>query len=452
MSAKEDFADLKFRIECNRMVLTQTGGAGLVVRGPGEVWQDQEGVLQYKIFANQAGYQGLQGYLNLPGVVGQLIPDEDFFNLEAQEYNMSQWSAGRIIPSIRGGWQDGLAYGRLQELVRTEPRPTNPEQGFVLLALMGKLEFPCNQATETEIRVGEWFRHGGLCMNAAFFEDGEYKFAMLHESEHTVASLQLPAGQLTSATPSRIHEALQFVLGEQVTVMVTETNAGGQHVTRLTSPSRGHGRMSPPLRFRPVADGGHVWQIFTRYFRHIHSNAETGWHPISRHVGSTIESTAASLDTAVLALAVAVEGLAGECFPDLAPVNPAFLTELASVQTALRAIELSEATRNRVEGSLNAMRRARNSDVLRAFLEAQRLPTGLYDSWSRLRHTSAHGGGVGGRDIETILRLRSEVLSRLYSIVFAAISYTGPRTDYSLPGWSTRPWPIPPPPANPSCT
>jgi hypothetical protein len=446
MSAPQDFADLRFRIECSQMVLTKAGGDPIILRGPGEVWQDAEGVLQYKIFTDQAGYRGLQDYARRPGVIGQLIPDDEFFNLEAREYDMAQWTAQRSIPSYRGGLQEGLAYGHVHELVHTEAIPANRQQDFVLLRLKGKLEFPCNEETYTEIRIGGKGHRLGSSLNVALVEDGDYRFKVFYEGAHTVVSLRLPVGQLTSATPFRLREALQFILAQQIPVMVVEISTAGQHIIRLTSPAKGHGKMPPPLMFGPLDQGGHVWRMFTSYFRHIHPNAEPGWHPISRHVGSTVESAAASLDAEVLALAVAVEGLAGETFPHLAPANPAFLTELDSVQSTLRTVKLTEATWNRIKGSLNAMRRPRNSDVLRAFLSAHRLPAGLYDSWSRLRNTSAHGGGAGDRDIETILRLKNEVLSLLYSLVFAAINYTGPRTDYSLPGWPTQTWPIPPPP------
>lgn len=460
MSAKQDFANSKFRIECSRMVLTKAGGAPLVLHGPGEIWQNEEGVLEYKIFADQVGFRGLHAYMSRPGVVGQLIPDEDFFSLQAQDYSLPPWTAQEVLPHPRGGLFEGLACGYLHELVHTEAYPANAESDFVTLRFRGKLEFPCNQGTETVIRVGGQDRRTSSSLNGAFVDDHEFRFEVYHEEEHTVVSLQLPAGQLTSATPDRVHEALQFILGQQLARMVVETSVGGQHVTRLLSPSRGNGSMSPPLQFHRLDEGGHVWRMFTDFFRHVHPNAEAGWHPVSRHVGSAIESTAASLEARVLALAVAVEGLAGHCFPGLAPVGSAFLAELDAVQAALPAIRmadahggeidglaLSERTLGRLNGSLNSMRDPRNSDVLRAFIRNQRLPNGLYNSWSRLRNAAAHGGGAGGRDIETMLRLKSEVLSLLYSLVFAAISYTGPRTDYSLPGWPTRAWPIPQPPA-----
>jgi len=447
MSSKQDFADLKFKVECSQMVLAKGGGNPLVLRGPGEIWQDEEGGLQYKVFIDQAGYRGLRAYVVRPGVIGQLIPADDYFTLQAQEHCLPIWNAAQILPSPRGGPIEGLANGFINELTQTSAIPANPDFDHVEICFKGKLNFPCNQGTQTVTRIAGQDRRFSNSFDVAFAEDGNYRFEIRHESNHTVASLRLPAGELTAATASRIREALQFVLGEQLAVMVIETSCGGQRTTRFTSPDRGHGKMSPPLLFQNRLDeGGHVWRMFCNYFRRVHEGNSPEWHPISNHIGRVIESTAASLETEILALGVAVEGLAGECFPDLAPVSPDFLTDLNAIQFALQGLELRGQTMDRVGGSLNSMRSPRNSDILRAFIAANRLPRGLYNSWGSLRHASAHGGGAGGRDIETILRLKSEVLSLMYSIVFAAINYSGQRTDYSLTGWPTQAWPIPQPP------
>lgn len=447
MSIEQEFADQKFRIECSQIVLTKAGGTPLVVRGPGEIWQDDEGVLQYKVFADRAGYRGLQAYMSRPGVIGQIIPDEDYFVLEAQDYALPCWTEQRVLPAPRGGVFDGLAHGYLQELMHTEGNRPNSPNGFVTLRFRGKLEFPSNQGSETVFRVGGQDRHTSIAFNRAIIEDGDLRFEVFHQSEHTVVSLQLPAGQLYPATPYRIHEALQFILGQQLTLMVVEMIVGTKKVTRLTSASRGNGKMSPPLQFEQRDEGGHIWRMFTNYFRHVHSKKDPDWHPKSRHVGSATESTAASLEATVLALAVAVEGLAGDSFPSLAPVDPDLLRHLDNVQSAVQWMPLSQQNRDRISGTLNAMRKPRNSDILRAFITTNRLPKDLYAAWSRLRNASAHGGGAGGREIEEILRLRYQVLSLLYSLVFTAINYGGARTDYSLPGWPNGAWPIPQPPA-----
>lgn len=446
MDAKLEFADLKFKVECSSMVLTKAGGSPLVVKGPGEIWQNSEGILQFKIFTDQAGYRCLQDYRARPGIVGQLIPDEDFFTLEAREYGMAEWTARRIIPSYRGGFDEGMACGYLRELVRTQETTPNSEQAFVLLRLKGKILFPYNSESQAEVRVGGQLRRVESALNTTVIEDGDYRFELFHEQEHTAISLLLPSGDLTDATPSRIREALQFVLGRELAVMVVETSTGDQCISRLTSPAKALGIMPPPLEFGQFAEDDQVWHLFTTYFRHIHSRAGLGWHPISRHIESAVASTASSRDAEVLALAVAVEGLVGECFPKLAPASAEFLPELDKIEAALAAVEVSAQTRNRMQGTIGQLRKPRNSDLLCAFIKHNHLPGGLLKSWSSLRNTSAHGGGLGDRDIETVLRLRNEVRSLLYSIVFAAINYNGSRTDYSLPGFPICAWPIQPTP------
>lgn len=456
MDLKQIFADGKFKTECSQMVLTNVGNPQLSIAGPGEIWQDEEGVLRFKMFAGRDACRALYEHLGRPSVVGQVIPDGDFFNLQAQGLDANIWNAGRLLPSLQWGGDNGLARGSIGELTQARDCPANAT-AHVEVRFRGKLDFPSNRFTQTIVRVGGRDRQTSNSLNVAFAEDGNYQFEARHQSSHTVVSLALPVGELTEVTASRIREALQFVLGKQLAVMVVEISSGGQQVTRFTSTSadRGNGDMSPPLHFRRVDEAGNVWRMFCNYFRRVHADNANGWHPISTHIGSVIESSAASLDTEILALGVAVEGLAGVCFQNLAPVSPAFLRELDALQAALptirvtqpggveEAVALSEQTLGRINGSLNNMRNPRNSDILRAFIRDNRLPNGLYNSWSRLRNTSAHGGGGGGRDIEMILRLRSEVLSLLYSITFAAINYTGPRTDYSQPGWPTGAWPIP---------
>lgn len=449
MDAKKEFADGKFRAECSQMVLTNVGNPHFVIGGPGEMWQDTDGVLQFKIFVAPEAYQALKAYMGRPGVIGQLIPDGDFFTLDAKEHILPRWTAARIMPAPRGGPVEGLAHGYINELVQSENGPANPEADFVNVRFKGRWEFPCNEGTQTIIRIAGQERQTANSFNVAIVNNGEFRFEVRQESEHTIVTLQLPSGTLTPATPSRIHEALQFAFGRQLSVMGIETSSSGRRVTRLISPStaRGEGKMHPPLEFHRFDEDGHIWRMFVDYFRHVNANANAGWHPISRHLGSAIESTAASLDAEVLALAVAVEGLAGECFPDLAPVSVEFLAELDEAEAALSGVRLSDQTRQRVSGTIGQMRKPRNSDLLRAFITNSRLPGGLLKSWSSLRNTSTHGGGDGGREIERTLRLKSEVLSLLYSIVFTAINYTGPRTDYSRPGCPTAAWPMPQPPA-----
>jgi len=443
MNTKYDFADQNFKIECCKMMLSKGGETSLSLEGPGEIWQDHEGVLQYKIFLNEESFLSLGDLQFRSFPPGQLIKDDDFFTLHARDISLPVWVGPQIIPNARGGLHEGLAHGRLSELIQEEPYPEEAEFDVVLLRFKGRIEFPSNRGTETVVKVGGQKRSTSHTLNVAFVDVAGFTFEMRHEREHTVASLRLPAGTATAATPSRIQEALQFVLGQQLAVMVVETMEAGQHLTRLTSPSHGHGKRPPPLQFRSLDFDGNFWRMFTDYFLHVHADSESGWHPTSCHVGSVIESAAASLDIGVLALSVAVEGLAGESFLALVPDNPELLNDLDKVKKTVDGMTLSETALNRIVGALGAMKSPRKSDALRAFITHNNMPAGLYKSWSSLRNMSAHGSMARGNNIEQLLRLKYEVLSLFYSLVFATINYKGPRIDYSLSGWPVQDWPIP---------
>ena len=437
---EEDFAEGRFKIECSQLVLTSFGN-DLVIKGAGEIWQDEEGVLQYKIFIDETALRALYEHTLKPMTPGQLIPEEDYFSLEAREFSGPIWRADHVLAGHRGGVGGGFALGHLYDLKRTGSCPDGKESAFMICRFGGKLDFPCNEMTETVIRVGGQDHYTSHSLNAAFIDEGEHKFQILQKKEHTFVYLSLPLAQLNAATPFRITEALQFVLGLQPALMAVETNARSQHETRLISQSRGKGQLPPPLDVER-GQGNDIWRMFMNYFCYVQPNSTVGWHPISRHVATVIESTAGSLETEVLALSVAVEGLAADSFAHLAPISPDFLSDLDSAEAAIKEIDLNDRGRRRICGSINAMRRPRNSDVLRAFIEEHDLPIGLYDSWSRLRQAAAHGGGGGGRDFEEILKLRGEVLSLFYSLIFATIGYRGPRTDYSLSDWPICLWPV----------
>ncbi|HEY2801849.1 MAG TPA: hypothetical protein VGI85_14760 [Chthoniobacterales bacterium] len=438
--AQEDFAEGRFKIECGQLVLTSFD-KDLAIKGPGEIWQDEEGVLQYKIFADETALWALYKHTTKLKTPGQILPEEHYFSLEAQEFSGEIWTTDHVLPGHRGGASGGLALGHLYDLKQKRACPNNDNSAVVMCRFPGKLDFPRNKMTETVTTVGGQKRHSSHSLNAAFIDEGDHKFQILQEKEHTSVSLQLPLAQLDAATPSRITETLQFVLGQQLPLMVVETIAADQDETILVSRSRGEGELLPPLNLKR-GERTDVWRMFMNYFCYVQPNPTLGWHPISRHVASVIESTAASLETQILALSVAVEGLAAESFADLASVSPDFIKDLDRIEAEIDNMKLSDENGGRIRGSIRAMRRPRNSDIIRTFIEKHNLPIGLFDSWNRLRQAAAHGAGGGGRDFEAILKLKGEVLSLFYSLVFATIGYSGPRSDYGLPGWPIRAWPV----------
>lgn len=447
MDEAKKFADGVFRIDCGRIVLHVRDGKPPIAEGPGEIWQDEDGRLRYKIFVNQAAYFAIVAFISRLREIGSIIPDEDFLTLESQSYSLPVWVSPRVLPSLSGGLLvGGLATGELHDLFYTTSIAHDKDTCGIAVRIKGRLNFPCNQGTETVVRVGGKDRATTNALNAAFFEVENFKFELLQESEHTVFSLRLPASEMTPHTHLRMIEALQFVLGRELSMMSTEIVSMGQHETRLVSPRNGEGHIPPPLQFRNIDEGGNIWRMLCDYFMFIRTFDEPRWHPLSRHIGSVIEASTASINAQALALAVAIEGLAADCFQDLAPSDPQLLADIAAAEKALAEIKLVSS--ERILGALNPMKKPRNSDLVREFVSRNGLANGLRKSWSKLRNSSAHGD-ADAHEIAKLLKLQREALSLLYSMALRLIGYSGPRTDYSIPNWPEKPWPVPaavPPP------
>lgn len=437
------FADREFRIECNDMVLFREGDDPLVLRGPGEIWQDDDGQIQFKIFLPQVDYEALSAHLGRKRVAGKLLGDDDYFEFQAEELSGTIWFSDSVFPSTRGGLSGGLAKGTLQKLVSERELPSSTSKGSVRMRFDGKLRFPANQGSAVVKTVGEREVSRNMATDSARAESGDFSFNVRIEGKHTVVSASIPAAMNPELAEFRIRESLQFVLGREIDPLAVETYFGAINATKLLSAkfSKTKGRIQPPVRFQMVDWDDHFWNLFLSYFNYVSVDEREGWHPVSEHIGSTIQSSAASLGSEILALSVAVEGISGIVCAAGLP-EKTLLEDLANVAEALKDVKINETTRNRISGALSGMKKPRNSDMLRAFVEESKIPFARFESWKRLRHAAAHGASLHGRAIEDVLVLRSEVTMLLYSLVFHAIGYSGPRIDYSVEGWPEADWPI----------
>ncbi len=445
MKTPAEFADRNFKVECSQITLRQGGKGTLAVGGPGELWQDDDGQIQFKIFVSEEHYEALNTHRNTTKrVLGQLVQEEDCFTLVAETFSGPVWTAESVFPNRRGGLASGVAYGYIHELLYECQVPMQSKAVSATIRLPGKVSFPCNQGTETVTKIGDKEAGNSWNLNSAEHTHERFKFRIHPEGKNTVAQISMQEGPDPLILAWRLHESLQFVLGQELSLLVIETAGDGKMTTRLRSASNSKtkGFIPPPLRFQQIDPRSQFWMMFANYFCAVIALANAEPHPISQHIGSVIESTAASLGAEVLALTVAVEGLAGLTTSAQVSDTSALSEELNAVKSALVGVSLSESTRARVIGALEAMTNIRNSDLLRSFLKAQQLPPALYKSWSRLRNAAAHGGGLGGREIEDVIRLRDEVRMLLYSLALHLIGYRGLRTDYSQQGWPDCQWPI----------
>jgi len=436
---KVKFMQSKFLLESNKIALSKYGGIPLEVCGPGEIRQDEEGVLQYKFFVGEDQYGALVKHDFREHIAGRLIPSEDHFELRVSDGVQLEWVSSQVLMETRGIFSKGVVFGNLQEIVKKTDRLGSSNMDCVIIQLCGKIKFPSNCSTEIKKQIAGHEAGSSWSLNVAQHQFNGFKFEMRHEDEHTVVSLSLPKGQLKPTTPMRIQEALQFVLGQRLQVMIIDTYANKTHTTRLISPRNNSEKIEPPLHFSNVHEAKNVWNMFANYFGYIHSYEKMRWHPVSCHIGSVLEASSASMEIQVLTLSVAVEGVLKECFTDICPISKELVSNVNKLLDLLKNEGFSESFKQRANGSLNAMKNPRGSDRVKKFVEKYNMPKELFDSWRMLRNSSAHGSL--NSEIEKLIIQQQKTLSLFYAIIFSAIGYEGNRTNYAIEGWPKTIWP-----------
>lgn len=444
MNICAQFADLDFKSECSEIILTCRGLQPVEVKGPGELWQDEKGTIQFKVFLTSGGHEALSYHLQKPRVAGQLLGDNDCFKLVGHDFKGAVWSAESVFPKQRFGFNGGLATGTVHQLRQRTELPDAATKTHVVVRFLGKIKFPANQSTKTVTHVGDREAGSSWSMNAAKVEAGECQFSIRVESDHTVVAALVPARMDVMTVAVNVQAALQFVTGTELTPLTVQATVGNNEiVTLLSARTTGpKGAVSPPLRAQSTDFGGDFWRLFADYFSYVAIYGGKDWHPVSNHISMMIESSVASLEAGLLALAVAVEGIASQTLvANRATPSDELTEEVDRIVEAVSNVAMSQTTRNRLMGSLDGLRRIRVTDLLKAFETRHSLTGGTYEAWSKMRNTVAHGSSLGGGNVELIFQRREMVTTLLYALVFEAIGYSGPFVNYGVKGWPNSSWP-----------
>jgi hypothetical protein len=139
------------------------------------------------------------------------------------------------------------------------------------------------------------------------------------------------------------------------------------------------------------------------------------------------------IDAQALALGVAVEGLLAELYNDVVLPSDDFLRDLEAAEAFIQELPISPRVKSRILGSLGPMRKSRAKDRLRALVERNVITKAQYEAWEKLRNSTAHA--VVHELSNKFIGLCNSVLVLAYCLMFNAISYVGPFTDYGTPGW-----------------
>lgn len=318
----------EFVLDCHEIVLTQNEtNEPATIRGPGIIWLDDNGDLQFKILSSIIDGDYFAVFATLKLSAGEFLPESGYYTMTAEGSNGLQFTSDRVCPfTTKGPPGPYVVTGTLPRIEHCECLPIEAlEQATMDIYLFDEFKFPANEwHTQSETIEGIGFSHGSI--PASKFEAAGFEFHFVQKPGRYQISILCLEKEIPPHLERRVIESFQFALSKLLTVSCTTTIEGVQKRTSFRPPGQRREETlgKPPTNVRSVDPHpqGSAIDIISKFFSYIFDFEGSATHPISELVYSVISSRAAGYDAHALALGVAVEGVVNLAFRDIEAVPP----------------------------------------------------------------------------------------------------------------------------------
>jgi hypothetical protein len=330
MSILEDTARCRLRIECPEIGLTKVGEAGLAFNGPGSIWTDDTGHIQFEIHLPGDAVKtyemvALRQQFNAP----EDPKDTDYFALRAVDSLGEVYSSSILYPEPAD--IPGVAKGGLTQLESTR-QLSGSEESSTRMLVRKKLNFP-----EIEHFDGKTPRKDYSWVD---FTNGE-KIELFDKSDYTELLCYVQPGGISENRHWRMIEAIEFAFGQSIYPCAIEEREGTKLTIGLSSPIPGlktEGQLVPPLELRGKIHHYPISDLARRFYQYVLSYKE-GWQPlIAQGLWSMRQAADAQPDIRGLVFAIAAETLIRACFPQIVPIPKDFRLKVQELQQKLKKI------------------------------------------------------------------------------------------------------------------
>ncbi len=411
--------------------------------GSGFVKQVTGHQLTFKFYASAQS----QNYININLQLGETIPDEAYYDLAAMDYKGRLWRCERILIDIKksasgefiiqGSIPRIICEGEIQQYV--ECKGSRLE-----IRVFDDINIPCNERTLTEKSIARGMQSSkSMSLNIWKFECCKLDFLLVKEDKKLLIINAISSEEkISEHLKERILEALQFILGHPINCAVSYKRIGHKTEVTLCSPKQ----RSVSSRFQPpfilggyfINEAQVFRRLFSKYLQHI-INYDQPLHPLWAQLNSIYEASSGMfIDAHALTLTVAIESIVSGEFSHLGQLTK---EEKEGVQKALEYIDDwddNTGIKNRIEGSINAMRQSRVGDKMKALEKASAITKTQAKAWQKLRNKSAHSYQTHNSKNSEFVELIFQMNVLFYHLVFYAIGYEGPYMDVSELGFPIK--------------
>lgn len=374
---------------------------------------------------------------------GVMMPDTHYYRLEARDVAGNVWTHS-AVDLKRDERPDAVILTLSCDRIRTE-EPSEGARPYAYLVFLKTLDFPTNMVRTTTVERGgklhsrDVSRQDSQGVVAGFKVSYDERRSMPGE-RYSEFFARAPEG--VPAPPlfqDRLLEAIRFCTATMTTPVMSETVADNVKVIELAkSRPLNNGLVHAPVSSSEHGVDGDFYKLFECYFNYACANAHgKDFAPLSSKLGGLFTLKGVWLDTIVLLLGVAVEGvLSEEFFKSIGKPKTRLLEDIKKLVDVVKQVPVEESLITRVVNAVGNMKSNSAADKLHALIEVGALEEEDRKAWKRLRNASAHG--TFEIDPEEMQRLLDDVFrltTIIYKLVFLRIGYCGKYSNRAARGW-----------------
>lgn len=425
----------KFEIDCIDINLTQQIKENpIIYDGSGTIYQDENGVLNLKLYAKRTNIDKKVSHMFKNYPPGKIIGNEDYFSLRATDMSGNEWSAENMwLPSNVSFPAAGqVIKAKLREIknITEADIRIRPGKTYLLIVAPGSYKIPCNKKGDLP--------NGGWRFNKSLFSVNKVDFEFKKLDNYLTINASTETNALPEQSEIRILEALSIICGQIVRPMIIDHSHGGIRTLRIKSvkDTFSNKKLSYPLQHSLPSDLGTFANFFEGYLSSIKSpNSELFgfWYKVNRAWQSGIEN-------ASLALAVVIEGIVRSYCNQYGLPDKEILQQAQEAKQLIKHSELGERIKKRLLSSIGNLKSTSPKGALYQMSDMGLFPKSFVDEWVSLRSKSAHADQID-QDEKTKQIYFDQIytcITLFYCLLFKVIGYEGNFIDYSQEGWPEK--------------
>ena len=426
-----------WELDCPHIELCKPGAVTPEHTGSGWIKQ-VNGALSFKLFATTPAKVGPMTLTFGQGDAGKVVSPDEYYDLNATDCWGSRWHATRILPDENRNVSTGshVFSGSLTAVSQTREFDDAPPDSFLRLEVVQDIEFPACEWTIRTTAIGQQPRGENATRNAARLSFGDINILLVREEGRFTVEAASTQG-FVPHFEIRLVEALQFILARPIwwTLMERRESKTAYVEVRRFPTDEPAGHMPPAIQWRRQYDPASFWRLCEEYLAYVSGETTADWHPVSAFLRLVIDATSGAWDARALALGVAVEGILRTAFAEIGFEREPLRAELERAGTLIGQSDLSPKTKELVGSAIKNMREFRPQTALHVLEALGAASADEVRAWKRLRNRFAHAGRARDFSPQELCDLCYRVTTLLYRLVFTAIGYSGPYTNYGQHGW-----------------